>query len=586
MTISSQTSPPPFLYAGLLDLPVGSTITLDGQSIVLQRNDFVGFVLTTTETKEDAANDFHLLTVRAGAIQKNTATTNTSSMDERRAAAMTAASTSTAVTVAFVLPSPNETDTPRSQNNNNSMPFVCKFDVQTEEVSVNSIDATTVANLQLAVSHNQIEPQRVIPIHTTRHGSFQLSSSSSNNNDALHNQRWYDLTKYVSSHNNWLLSNLYGIQRGAKVVAGGLDEDVLPTIKSTTATTTTAPSYTKDGMELCYAPIPIFGVATTTKSTHHHQQQRQHKVHLGTRRFLAQQSPSQRTRFGQSSTPNYDALMYLLQHSYQHQWQCILGDLQFSYIMFYQVHCLASLEHWRDLITLLSMVEYPALQRLLIQDTTTPLLSNHDPSCILELYCRLLHVLTHQLQAVDSDLMAEVNELSTNDQDDQEAFFLTASLQQLVTTLTRLSPHAKLEAAVKTFVQNLQTRFPMEISSHLLRVSSPLSHNRLSVELDDRDGNEDEYDEDGPVVVAMEDVEASLARSAGMSTTTPRSQSSRLLSSDFSILKAAMQPHEDVLMTCARALDEANDVSLVREAAAYLEQVEANARLNDSHKEE
>ena len=42
----------------------------------------------------------------------------------------------------------------------------------------------------------------------------------------------------------------------------------------------------------------------------------------------------------------------------------------------------------------------------------------------------------------------------------------------------------------------------------------------------------------------------------------------------YPILSAAIMPTEDIVMTCARALDEQNDVSLVREAAAYLEEIE------------
>ena len=37
-----------------------------------------------------------------------------------------------------------------------------------------------------------------------------------------------------------------------------------------------------------------------------------------------------------------------------------------------------------------------------------------------------------------------------------------------------------------------------------------------------------------------------------------------------------MTPDEDEVMACARILDEAKDVSLVREAAAYLKEVEAH----------
>ena len=44
----------------------------------------------------------------------------------------------------------------------------------------------------------------------------------------------------------------------------------------------------------------------------------------------------------------------------------------------------------------------------------------------------------------------------------------------------------------------------------------------------------------------------------------------------YPLLFAAMAPQEDVVMCAARCLDEQRDVSLVREAAAYLEEVEAH----------
>ena len=83
--------------------------------------------------------------------------------------------------------------------------------------------------------------------------------------------------------------------------------------------------------------------------------------------------------------------------------------------------------------------------------------------------------------------------------------------------------------------------------------------------------NADMDDDEGPVVVSEEDVTASLARSShlgGMSAPSPEIRKTHPL------LVAAMQPHEDILMTCARGLSDATDVSLVREAASYLENVE------------
>jgi hypothetical protein len=88
---------------------------------------------------------------------------------------------------------------------------------------------------------------------------------------------------------------------------------------------------------------------------------------------------------------------------------------------------------------------------------------------------------------------------------------------------------------------------------------------------DSEEGEEDD-DEDGPVMVAEEDIQASLERSSGASN--PRNDIPFEVQSRYPLLLAAIQDHEDILMTCARALDEKKDVSLVREAAAYLEETE------------
>lgn len=89
-------------------------------------------------------------------------------------------------------------------------------------------------------------------------------------------------------------------------------------------------------------------------------------------------------------------------------------------------------------------------------------------------------------------------------------------------------------------------------------------------------GNSSDDDSDGPVVVDMEDVEASLARSSA-SHQFPHVSVTSLpftVTTKYPLLVAAIQPHEDILMTCARALDEKKDVSLVREAAGYLQEIE------------
>lgn len=79
-------------------------------------------------------------------------------------------------------------------------------------------------------------------------------------------------------------------------------------------------------------------------------------------------------------------------------------------------------------------------------------------------------------------------------------------------------------------------------------------------------------DEDAPVVVSLDDMEASMARQTLFPVKQEYPDAHKRV---YPLLFASMQLHEDIVMTCARVLDEKVDVSVVREAAAYLEQVEA-----------
>ena len=97
--------------------------------------------------------------------------------------------------------------------------------------------------------------------------------------------------------------------------------------------------------------------------------------------------------------------------------------------------------------------------------------------------------------------------------------------------------------------------------------------------------NVESDDDSGPVVVCNEEVEASMARltkNAQSSIPSIPQEYPDQHRETYSLLFAAKMEHEDVLMTCARILDAANDVSLVREAAAYLEEVEAKRNTDDS----
>ena len=95
--------------------------------------------------------------------------------------------------------------------------------------------------------------------------------------------------------------------------------------------------------------------------------------------------------------------------------------------------------------------------------------------------------------------------------------------------------------------------------------------------MEDSDDDEDADDSDAPVVVEQVDIDASLARSSEATASYLGDSRNGLPPSileNYPLLVSAIQPHEDIWMTCARALDEKSDVSLVREAAAYLEEID------------
>jgi hypothetical protein len=104
------------------------------------------------------------------------------------------------------------------------------------------------------------------------------------------------------------------------------------------------------------------------------------------------------------------------------------------------------------------------------------------------------------------------------------------------------------------------------------RFPNSFSNNVSIIELDDSMEMED--DEDAPIIVSTADVAASLARSSACSHHHQQTGIAMDIRRAYPLLVAAVMPQEDIIMTCARILDEKTDVSLVREAAAYLEEVE------------
>ena len=141
---------------------------------------------------------------------------------------------------------------------------------------------------------------------------------------------------------------------------------------------------------------------------------------------------------------------------------------------------------------------------------------------------------------------------------------MTSCFKRIVETIESSNVTSdNLKSALASFQSLLLNRFPtIFVQSRINEVGTEETFNPMMVE---SDGDE------GPVVVSGDDIAASLARSSHLMGGPTLDQE---IQRKFPLLVAAVQPHEDILMTCARALSDATDVSLVREAAGYLQDVE------------
>ena len=363
---------------------------------------------------------------------------------------------------------------------------------------------------------------------------------------------------------------------GAKLIPGAYDgeDDDYPSSSSGKEAALSSNTKIVDGRSVQYPPIPV--LLPSTSQSHHHART---ISHAGTKQFMKNLTPAQRTSFftttdrGQQSASGRLALDHLLITQYDNQYQLLLGDLQLSYLLFQNLHCWASLTHWRDLVAMLSAVPVEGVRNA------------HE-----ELYASLLlgenGVLLSQVATMEEE------DLLTDGEEEEEDNFLVAALQRLMATASACFGDDK-SASLDRFQTMLRDNFP----SHFEQTEEDLEvldvSNKMVVDDDNNNtkmmGNSfDDYedDDDAPVVVPTEEVEASMARASEISpsrhhrphgSAATGEQYSRQIREQYPLLfaaNAASASTEDILMTCARALDEATDVSLVREAAAYLEEVE------------
>jgi AAR2 protein len=525
----------------ILDLPIGSIINIDGTVIVLQRDDFIGIhsipktALTSTpfhpiKAKSNAI--FHLVTIRGGSTKANV---------------NIGASAAPTTTVGFLI---------RAHGIDNEV-VARRYDPHTEEVSANHLDPVTINNLVDKVHNNHIDPQRIV----------SYRDITSNENEEL----WRDSTNFIS---DYFLKKIKKLQHGNKIVPGAYEFDNANDVID--GHQNDAIYNHVDGIPILYPPIPVF--AKNIRGKHFSSNNKVKAVsahrHLGTRRFLQSLNPSLRTSFccaTNGTNPANTALTYIIKQSYDERWEYLLGDVQLSFILFLHLQCYTSYTYWRDVIAMMSAVDENSM-------------TQH-----MNMYSALFRILSVQIQSIDND-EGVFSDIDLSDDDS----FLLPSLQQLLSTASKVTLNMnqdsfnasllKMKAAVKG---KFSSRFGEEDSFSVTN----LSVIRIMESDDDAmyggavvDDNEDD---DVPVILSTEEIEESYTRSQEYlneldryyhATDLMKQNDRKLLSRHYPLLLAAMDSSsgkEDVLMTCARVIHDTVDASLVREAAAYLVDVES-----------
>ena len=549
----------------LLDLPPGTSISVDGSTQIIRREDFVGL-------HGFPPSGFHLVVVSsAGGGSSSCATTPGTNGDDdaddgsNGSSQATISKPSALHTTGFVLMRKNnnngdDADTV-SGHNDDGWIVVRRYDPQTEEISSTPPDGITCSNLQRSILDGSTGPQRVV--HYDRFIENQLNPET-----------WKVITTFITTS---LLSRR-GITSGEKIVPGAYEEDFTDEKNRTNASAESKP---RDGISICYPPMPCIDGTHMARTGH-----------AGTKRYLSHLSPSDRTALFLGSEPGSKVLDIVLRTQYDGSWEELVGDVQLSFLLFLNLGCLSSFEHWRDTVSMLSLVGTGAV----LQHT--------------KLYCNILSTISCHLSSIERDFFEEVEYSGDN-------FFLPA-LNRFVKLCSKCSDHNhELLDSARELRQIVHSRFGIQLVPIIhsrkadLRSNDDDNDESAVMEIDmangsaidistlstqtikqdkagvdmpyfDRDDDDDEEDDDGPVVVAEADVEASLERSAATQASAPVGHSTsveeeRANRAKFPLIFAAMSPQEDILMCCARILDpqERNDVTLVREAAAYLEAVES-----------
>ena len=284
-------------------MPGGSSVTVDGCVVSIKRDDFLAFV--------GVPNDgMHLIALRSNQ-----------------------SSSPGGLTTGLILASfgsggdDNDSDEKMEEGGHSSngealvFDMVRLYDTKTQELCPEGPDQLTRTNLLRQIRGQQVGQQQVLLYDCVVPLQYK--------------NLWKTTTNYVSAR----LLRERKLAHGSKVVPSGEMEDMDGQEQQQQQRTIT------DGAGVSYPPIACVDKMYSAHRTKHH----------GTKRFLSSLSPRDRTMLLTSSNPSKEILHRTLEGYYRGSWKMLIGDIQLSFVMFLYIQCLASLEHWRDLVAMLSL---------------------------------------------------------------------------------------------------------------------------------------------------------------------------------------------------------------------------------------
>lgn len=314
----------PSMAALILDLKKDAVFGIDGQSIALRSDDFMG-------VSGLDANDLHLLVAKGH-------------------------HSSTLISAFLLYPESQQAQEPA---------FVRRYNPQSEEVSAQPLDQLTHDNLlsQLPAMVASPTNPRVLP--------YDKVVSA----DQI--RQWKNQTNHIVSSG---ILRIRKLASGEKLVPGTYETEDQKQLLSTAQRDQTTPT---DGKPISYPPIPVVDPTLSIWKT----------KHAGTKGYLKQLTATDRTSLFMSTSSDNTARISnrlfdnVLQKEYNGKWQAILGDLQLSYALFLYMQCFASLEHWKDLVAMIGLVDWKGMK-------------NHS-----NFYNALLKVLPAQISSIDEGFL-------------------------------------------------------------------------------------------------------------------------------------------------------------------------------------